>query len=704
MMLERYGISVGSHINIKRSDGRVHPAVISGNNEATHSVTVEWFENDETKGKEIDIRHVVSINNLKEKKKVEKKKQPAAAAVAPSSQRQAPRSNNRAGPKEPKEEAAVAAAASRNKSAAPAASASPPSSSSSSGGGGNHNNNANPNAAMHAPRERGNGKGDNKQFSVMIDKYRQGIAINPFDREREQQHQKISVCVRKRPMNKKEKRMGDIDVITTPDNATLLLHEAKVKVDLTKYLDNHRFQFDTCFDASCDNRLVYKYTAQPLVRSIFDRGMATCFAYGQTGSGKTYTMGGEWRGGVTDESGGVYAFAAADVFALNSSEYASQNLSVSVSYFEIYGGKVFDLLNKQKRLRVLEDGNHNVQIVGLSEKVVGNVKDVQRLLHTGNSSRATGTTSANANSSRSHAVFQIILRPTRNAKKVHGKFSLIDLAGNERGADTANCGRQRRIEGAEINKSLLALKECIRALGRKGSHTPFRASKLTQVLRDSFISPRASTCMIAMVAPGKHSCEHTLNTLRYANRVKELAPKGKLAAAVAAIPDASAAAANEEMQKKAGGGDGGADEGAASTDAAADNYPQSPLNKSLARQDLAKLHQSMRAGGDFGGAAAEGMFDYHNQVAQIMEMEERVVEEHRSLVQFSREMMHEEESLLEEVDKVDNDLESYAQRLEEIISVKMGKLQHLRHNLSTFRRQLKYEEDASKNVTGMRFA
>lgn len=78
------------------------------------------------------------------------------------------------------------------------------------------------------------------------------------------------------------------------------------------------------------------------------------------------------------------------------------------------------------------------------------------------------------------------------------------------------------MEGAEINKSLLALKECIRALGRKGAHLPFRVSKLTQVLRDSFVGPNSRTCMIAMISPGVSSCEHSLNTLRYADRVKEL--------------------------------------------------------------------------------------------------------------------------------------------------------------------------------------
>ncbi|NXM94955.1 KIF2A protein, partial [Sylvia borin] len=157
--------------------------------------------------------------------------------------------------------------------------------------------------------------------------------------------------------------------------------------------------------------------------------------------------------------------------------------------------KVSDLLNRKTKLRVLEDGKQQVQVVGLQECEVKCVEDVLKLIDIGNSCRTSGQTSANAHSSRSHAVFQIILR---RKGKLHGKFSLIDLAGNERGADTSSADRQTRLEGAEINKSLLALKECIRALGRNKSHTPFRASKLTQVLRDSFIGENSRTCMVSL--------------------------------------------------------------------------------------------------------------------------------------------------------------------------------------------------------------
>lgn len=127
-------------------------------------------------------------------------------------------------------------------------------------------------------------------------------------------------------------------------------------MDLTKVLDNHVFRFDHSFDESTDNSTVYHYTAKPLVETIFEQGMCTCFAYGQTGSGKTFTMSGE--GGAE----GIYAMAARDVFRImRSPKYKDKKLRVSVSFFEIYGGKVYDLLNKQKRLRVLEDAKQQVR-------------------------------------------------------------------------------------------------------------------------------------------------------------------------------------------------------------------------------------------------------------------------------------------------------------------------------------------------------
>ncbi|KAH8386285.1 hypothetical protein KR200_009790, partial [Drosophila serrata] len=348
-------------------------------------------------------------------------------------------------------------------------------------------------------------------------------------KEPTKEHQ-IMVCVRKRPLNQKE--LADktvLDVVSIHSRDHLVVHEPRKHVNMVKFLENHSFRFDHAFNENCSNATVYEFTARPLIRHIFEGGMATCFAYGQTGSGKTHTMGGKFTGRHQQNSlDGIYAMATKDVFShLESPTYASLNLSVSCSFFEIYGSRVYDLLVPGKpQLKVLEDGQQQVQVVGLTENRVQSVNDVLCLLDLGNSVRTSGQTSANSKSSRSHAVFQIVLRKPSTIpefERPHGKFSLIDLAGNERGADNNSSDRQTRLEGSDINKSLLVLKECIRALGRQSAHLPFRGSKLTQVLRDSFIGgKKVKTCMIAMISPGLHSVEHTLNTLRYADRVKEL--------------------------------------------------------------------------------------------------------------------------------------------------------------------------------------
>ncbi|XP_074032059.1 kinesin-like protein Klp10A isoform X2 [Leptinotarsa decemlineata] len=360
------------------------------------------------------------------------------------------------------------------------------------------------------------------EFAQMIAECRKSMEFRPLRESDPIVENQITVCVRKRPLNEKEINRREVDVMSVPTKNQLVVHEPKQKVDLTKYVESQHFRFDYVFDETCTNDLVYKFTAKPLVKTIFEGGMATCFAYGQTGSGKTHTMGGEFRGKQQNFRSGIYGLVAQDVFdQLKLPKYARMNYIVSASFFEIYGKLVFDLLAKKQRLRVLEDGKQQVQVVGLTEKVVTKVEHVLDLIQKGSVERTSGQTSANSNSSRSHAVFQIILRRS-GFKQADGKFSLIDLAGNERGADNSKSNRQTRIEGADINKSLLALKECIRALGRKGAHLPFRGSKLTQVLRDSFIGEKSKTCMIALISPGNFSVDHSLNTLRYADRVKEL--------------------------------------------------------------------------------------------------------------------------------------------------------------------------------------
>ncbi|KAJ9467102.1 Kinesin-like protein [Diplonema papillatum] len=323
----------------------------------------------------------------------------------------------------------------------------------------------------------------------------------------------ITVAIRKRPLSRVEREKGGVDIVDM-ERSNLAVHEPKVKFDLTKYTENHNYVFDRCFNEREDNETVYLDVVRPLLDVFFAGGNATCFAYGQTGSGKTHTMLGK------KEDKGVYLLAADDIFTGTK----GKEIDVFVSFYEIYGRKLFDLLNDRAKMVAREDADKNVNIVGLTEHEVNSVGDLMSLMSTGSANRSAGATSANADSSRSHAVLRIEMKSS--SSKSLGVLSFIDLAGNERGSDTANADRQTRVEGAEINKSLLALKECIRALGTHKSHIPFRGSILTEVLRDSFLG-NSRTTMIANISPSSTNCEHSLNTLRYTHRVKELKQEKK---------------------------------------------------------------------------------------------------------------------------------------------------------------------------------
>uniref|UniRef100_A0AAQ4QGK2 Kinesin-like protein n=1 Tax=Gasterosteus aculeatus aculeatus TaxID=481459 RepID=A0AAQ4QGK2_GASAC len=514
---------------------------------------------------------------------------------------------------------------------------------------------------------------------------------------------RICVCVRARPLNKKELTTKDLDVITIPSKDVVMVHEPKQKVDLTRYLENQTFRFDYAFDENSTNEMVYRFTAQPLVETIFERGMATCFAYGQTGSGKTHTMGGDFSGKNQDCSKGIYALSARDVFLMiKKPNYKKLDLQIFATFFEIYSGKVFDLLNRKAKLRVLEDGKQQVQVVGLQEKEVKCTEDVLKLIEVGNSCRTSGQTSANAHSSRSHAVFQIILR---RRGKMHGKFSLIDLAGNERGADTSSADRQTRLEGAEINKSLLALKECIRALGLNKPHTPFRASKLTQVLRDSFIGENSRTCMIATISPGMASCENTLNTLRYANRVKEfgispsdipfsqsggggsrseLSPSYDRNSPIVVLRVKGLTVDPEaEMDLLQGG----------HADQLEVLEAQWGVGSSPQRDDLKLLCEQNEE------EVSPQLFTFHEAVSQLVEMEETAF---KSTCKESIRWLEDEKVLLEMTEEVDYDVESFATQLEQILDQKIDILTELRDKVKSFRSTLQEEEQASKQITPKR--
>ena len=352
-----------------------------------------------------------------------------------------------------------------------------------------------------------------KDYERMIRMKRADIYSSEPEPHTSIDNSKIFVIVRKRPLSKKEINNGEIDCISCL-NPKVVVHECKIKIDgITKYLEDHEFYFDNTFSENENTEEIYGYTIEPMINLVLKKGIVTCFAYGQTGSGKTYTM------------KGIQNLAIESLF--QESQKIKKKFEFYISFFEIYGGRLYDLLNNKNKLQVFDDSKGVTQIYGLQEILAETQEDMRLIIDKANSIRTTHNTVTNETSSRSHAICNIVIK--EKGSKEFGKLSLVDLAGSERAEETQSNNRTRRAEGAEINKSLLALKECIRALqarktsGNNDIHVPFRASKLTHVLRDSFVSKsdKSRIIMISCINPSYIFSNHSINTLRYSDRLKE---------------------------------------------------------------------------------------------------------------------------------------------------------------------------------------
>ena len=356
-------------------------------------------------------------------------------------------------------------------------------------------------------------KEQDQKFLKMITKKKESIYKNnkPLTHI-DASDSKIFVVVRKRPIFQKEINNGEIDCISVI-NPRVYIHECKIQIDgITKYLEDHEFYFDGTFGENNNTLDVYNITIAPMIELILNEGIVTCFAYGQTGSGKTYTMKGLEKEAIDD----LY----------NESEKMGNIFDFYVSFFEIYRGNLYDLLNNKNKVEILDDKNGKVHIYGLYNQIADSPEMMHHIIDSANAIRTTHNTVTNETSSRSHAICNIVVK-LKGSDEEYGKLSLVDLAGSERAQETQCNDKERRAEGAEINKSLLALKECIRALDEKKTnpdqHVPFRASKLTHVLRDSFVSKsdKSRIIMISCIMPSYKCCNHSLNTLRYSDRLKE---------------------------------------------------------------------------------------------------------------------------------------------------------------------------------------
>ncbi|XP_043823766.1 kinesin-like protein KIF21A isoform X4 [Dromiciops gliroides] len=370
-----------------------------------------------------------------------------------------------------------------------------------------------------------------------------------------QDESSVRVAVRIRPQLAKEKIEGcHICTSVTPGEPQVFLGKDKA------------FTFDYVFDIESQQEQIYTQCIEKLIEGCFEGYNATVFAYGQTGAGKTYTMGTGFDVNIIEEEQGIISRAVKHLFKCieEKKEIAIKNgvpppdFKVNSQFLELYNEEVLDLFdttrdidakNKKSNIRIHEDSTGGIYTVGVTTRSVNTESEMMQCLKLGALSRTTASTQMNVQSSRSHAIFTIHLCQTRVCPKMDAenvidnkmimesapmnefetltaKFHFVDLAGSERLKRTGATG-ERAKEGISINCGLLALGNVISALGdksKRATHVPYRDSKLTRLLQDS-LGGNSQTVMIACVSPSDRDFMETLNTLKYANRARNIKNK-----------------------------------------------------------------------------------------------------------------------------------------------------------------------------------
>uniref|UniRef100_A0A9J7ZUU5 Kinesin family member 21A n=1 Tax=Cyprinus carpio carpio TaxID=630221 RepID=A0A9J7ZUU5_CYPCA len=353
-----------------------------------------------------------------------------------------------------------------------------------------------------------------------------------------------------RPQLAKEKIEGcHICTFVTPGEPLVVLGKDKA------------FTFDYVLDMDSQQDTIYSNCTEKLIEGCFEGYNATIFAYGQTGSGKTYTMGTGFDVNITDEELGIIPRAVSHLFrgieerrqAATEQGRPVPEFKVNVQFLELYNEEVLDLFDStqdvearkhRSNIKIHEDANGGIYTVGVTTRTVSSEAEMMQCLRLGALSRTTASTQMNVQSSRSHAIFTIHLCQVRvcdtetDNRLVNGssemnefetltaKFHFVDLAGSERLKRTGATG-DRAKEGISINCGLLALGNVISALGdrsKRSTHVPYRDSKLTRLLQDS-LGGNSQTVMIACISPSDRDFMETLNTLKYANRARNIKNK-----------------------------------------------------------------------------------------------------------------------------------------------------------------------------------
>ncbi|CAK1553449.1 unnamed protein product [Leptosia nina] len=340
----------------------------------------------------------------------------------------------------------------------------------------------------------------------------------------------IKVVVRVRPLNKKEKDLNNRVVVDVVDDKMLVFDPKEEtrpffyqgvqqpnKNFLKRANKELKFVFDHVCGQEATNQDVFETTTKDILASLMEGYNCSVFVYGATGAGKTFTMIGN------QENPGITYLTMEHLFYTIDSFEKDREFDIGVSYIEVYNENVYDLLKPSTTaLQLREDAKYGVMVAGLTLHKIKTARELLNMLEDGNKNRTQHPTDANAESSRSHAVFQVYvkMRYKTSSQLRMVKLSMIDLAGSER-ASATGCKGDRFKEGANINKSLLSLGNCINKLADGSNYIPYRDSKLTRLLKDS-LGGNCKTVMIANVSPSSLSYEDTYNTLKYAARANKI--------------------------------------------------------------------------------------------------------------------------------------------------------------------------------------
>ena len=404
-------------------------------------------------------------------------------------------------------------------------------------------NNINNNISNKFPTIKTNNNTQEIKKNERKDKNEDNKDTNTYIEEMKKGSYNILVCVRCRPLSTLEYQLSTYETIKIMDNKMVILMDPiEYNGPNTIFKNRSREQtyaFDYAFDKYSTQFTVFERSTKFLIEGVVNGYNATVFAYGATGAGKTYTMLG------AETNPGIMPLTLNEVFNKVKMLESERQYRLKFWYLEIYNENIRDLLRfmnqsnnqsnniieENESLDLREDPIKGITVSGITEINVNNSNDMMKILKRGNRNRTQEATGANETSSRSHAILQLSLEYKDknsgiNFEIKYSKLSLIDLAGSERASATQNRGI-RLIEGANINRSLLTLGNCINALcdamskGIKKPYVPYRDSKLTRLLKDS-LGGNARTVMIANVSPSINTFDDTYNTLKYANRAKNI--------------------------------------------------------------------------------------------------------------------------------------------------------------------------------------